>query len=162
MHRYRVTKYDPAFRTDAGAYSREEWTSFSDVGRSFCSVALSQEEYLRVESAYVEAAASFLAEDQAPELRVFGLEIRGDRPSAPIEGALVARANLAAVCRSVLRGEIWCKLEADGRFVHFGWDYYMYIGVMRPCEDAISRARSLGLFVEEFESPYLVVDEEEG
>jgi hypothetical protein len=161
MHYFRVTKYDPAFRTAAGAYAKDEWTSFSDVGRSFCGLTLSREEYLRVESAYVEAAASFLAEDQAPELRVVGLEIRGDHPSAPVEGSLVAQGDLAAVCRSILRGEFWCKLEADGRFVHFGWDYYMYLGVTRPCERAISKAKSLGLFVEDFASPYLD-DEEKG
>lgn len=160
MHRYRVTKYDPAFRTAAGAYAKEEWSSFNDVGRSFCGVTLSREEYLRAESAYVEVATSFMAEDGAPELRVVGLEIHDDRPSAPAEGSLVATVNFPAVCRSVLRGEYWCKLEAEGRFVHFGWDYYMYVGVLHRCERSVSTAKSLGLFVEEFESPYLVVDEE--
>jgi len=162
MHRYRVTKYDPALRTAAGAYAKDEWTLFSDVGRSFCGVTLSCEDYLRAESAYVEAAAAFLAEDSAPELRVVDIEIRGDRPNAPAEGSLVARADFPAFCRSILRGEFWCKLEAEGRFIHFGWDYYMYVGIIRRCESAISKAESLGLFVEEFESPYLVVDEEKG
>jgi hypothetical protein len=160
MHRYRVTKYDPALRTAAGAYVKDDWTSFSDVGRSFCCVTLSRDEYLRVESAYVEAASAFLAEDRAPELRVVGLEIRDDRPSAAVEGSVVARADFDSVCRSVLRGEFWCKFEADRRFVHFGWDYYMYVGVMNPCERSILRATALGLFVEDFTSPYLLVDEE--
>jgi hypothetical protein len=155
MHGFRVTKYDPALRTAAGAYGKDEWTSFSDVGRSFSGTTLSREEYLRVESAYVEAAEAFLAEDRAPELRVVGLEIRGARLSVPAEGSHVARGAFAGICRSILRDEFWCKLEADGRFVHFGWDYYMYVGVLHPCEGAISRAKSLGLFVETFESPYI-------
>jgi len=160
MHRFRVSKYDPALRTVSGVYGKDEWTSFSDVGRSFSGTTLSREEYLRVESAYVEAAAAFLAEDRAPELRVVGLEIRGDRPTAPVEGSHVARGAFAGVCQSILRDEFWCKLEADGRFVHFGWDFYMYVGVLNPCERAIVRAKSLGLFVETFESPY--IDETRG
>lgn len=161
MHRFRVTKYDPAFRTAAGAYQKEEWTSFSDVGRSFSGTTLSREDYLRVESAYVDAAAAFLAEDRSPELRVVGLEIRGDHPGVPAEGSLTTREDFPSICRSILRGDFWCKLEADGRFVHFGWDYYMYVGVLHPCESAISKAKSLGLFVEDFDSPYLI-DEKEG
>lgn len=153
MHRYRVTKYDPALRTTAGAYGNDDWTSFRDVGRSFDGVKLSHDEYLRVESAYVDAASAFLAEDRAPELRVVGLECV-HRPGALVEGAVVARADFASVCRAVLREEFWCKLEADDRFVHFGWDYYMYVGVMNPCDGSISRAEALGLFVEDFESPY--------
>ncbi len=160
MNRYRVTKYNPALRTAAGAYLKDEWTSFSDVGRSFDGLILSQDEYLRVESAYVEAASAFLAEDRAPGLRVVGLEIRDDRPSAPVEGSVITQADFPSVCRSVLRREFWCKLEADDRFVHFGWDYYMYVGVVNPCERSILRAEALGLFVEDFESPYLLADEE--
>ena len=160
MHRFRVTKYDPAFRTAAGAYAKDDWTSFSDVGRSFLGVTLNREEYLRVESAYVEAAVAFMTEDRARQLRVVGLEIRGDHHRAPVEGSFVSAGDLAAICQSILRGAFWCKLEADDRFVHFGRDYYMYLGVLHRCEGAISKAKSLGLFVEDYVSPYLEHEEE--
>ena len=38
-------------------------------------------------------------------------------------------------------------------FIHFGWDYYMYIGMPHPCPTAQARAAELGLYVEEFASP---------
>lgn len=41
-----------------------------------------------------------------------------------------------------------------GGFVHFGYDYYMYVGVETPCPQAQRLAAQLGLFVEEMRSPY--------
>jgi hypothetical protein len=42
-----------------------------------------------------------------------------------------------------------------------GYDFYMYIGVPRVEESALSAASDLGLFVEEFESPYRVDADED-
>jgi hypothetical protein len=154
MHQYRVTKYDPVFRDATGAYTKQEWTRFCQIGDSFDGVTLTSSEYLRVESSYIETASLFLAEDHAPDLHAVSLEILADRPNAPAEGSTVADRDFAAACRSVLREEFWCKFEAEGRFVHFGSDYYMYIGVRSRCDKAIEKAEALGLFVEEFDSPY--------
>lgn len=41
MYEYRITKYNPAFRKSNGAFSKDEWTSYSDVGGTFSGVALS-------------------------------------------------------------------------------------------------------------------------
>jgi hypothetical protein len=46
-------------------------------------------------------------------------------------------------------------LEGGEGFIHFGWDYYMYIGVPHPCPTARVRAADLGLYIEEFASPYV-------
>jgi len=161
MYQYRVTKYDPAFRNDSGAYTKDDWTMFRDIGSSFCGVTLSKAEYLRVESSYVEAATAFLMEDRSPELKVVSLEIRTDLPTVPPEGSFVAWSKFGSVCRSVLREEFWCMLQGEERYVHFGWDFYMYIGVVSPCEKAIERAQALGLFVEECASPIDPDNEEE-
>jgi hypothetical protein len=32
------------------------------------------------------------------------------------------------LARLILREKLWCKLESKDMFVHFGYDYYMYIG----------------------------------
>ena len=161
MYQYRVTKYDPAFRNDSGAYTKDDWTMFRDIGSAFGGAILSKTEYLRVESSYVEAATAFLTEDRSPELKVANLEIRTDLPTVPAEGSLVSWSDFGSVCRSVLREEFWCMLQAEERYVHFGWDYYMYIGVVSPCEKTIEKARALGLFVEECASPIDSDDEAE-
>jgi hypothetical protein len=154
MHQYRVTKYDPTLRDSAGAYTKEDWTSFSDIGRSRGGVALTEEDYLRVESAYIDIAKKFIAEDSIPALRVVGLENRDAFAKAPAEGVLISERDLPAVCRSILREEFWCRLESDDRFLHFGYDYYMYVGVKSRCLASIVAAEACGLFVEQFDSPY--------
>lgn len=62
--------------------------------------------------------------------------------------------SLAPVLRGILREKYWAKLETKNAFIHFGWDYYMYIGVPGAPKQASAYAATNGLFVEEFESPY--------
>ena len=63
--------------------------------------------------------------------------------------------SIGEFIRRILRQEFWCRLEGSEGFIHFGWDYYMYIGVPHPCPTARARAAELGLYVEEFASPYV-------
>ncbi|MBB6096444.1 hypothetical protein HNQ60_005366 [Povalibacter uvarum] len=155
MQHYRVTKYDPARRDLTGAYLSDDWTAHSDIGQSFAGVALTEERYLAAENAYLESAVAFLKEAGVRELAVVGLENAGEHPNPPRDGAAVSIERLPEVLRSLLREEYWCKLEGQSAFVHVGWDYYMYIGVLAPCPVAESVAQSRGLFVEQIiRSPY--------
>lgn len=63
--------------------------------------------------------------------------------------------RIGEIISRILREEFWCRLEGGESFIHFGWDYYMYIGVPHPCPTARARAAELGLYVEEFASPYV-------
>jgi len=56
--------------------------------------------------------------------------------------------------RQILREVFWCRLKAQGGFVYFGWDYYMYIVVPHPCPEAEKLAEEVGLYSEKFASPY--------
>ena len=40
-------------------------------------------------------------------------------------------------------------------FVHFGWDYYMYIGSAKQCTGTIVQIQKSGLYIEQYKSPYL-------
>jgi hypothetical protein len=154
MQHYRVTKYDPARRDVSGAYPTDDWTSHSDIGQSFGGHTLTEERYAAVENAYLESAVAFLKEAGVRELAVVGLENAGAHVDSPPEGAVIPTERLPAVLRSLLREEYWCKLESKSAFVHVGWDYYMYIGVLESCPLAESIAQSRGLFIEQFRSPY--------
>ena len=154
MNEYRVTKYNPAFRGPSGAYTRNEWISFGDIGRSFDGVKLTPEAYERVEDAYVAAAVAFLRESAVPHLAVRALENKQGQAVPICEGDALPIEQLADVLRGVLREQFWCRLEANDAFVHVGWDYYMYVGVPRPCPAARRKAEELGLYVEDFSSPY--------
>ena len=62
--------------------------------------------------------------------------------------------QLGSVIQLVLREEIWCRLECPTGFLHFGWDYYMYVGVPHLCPESLELAKRMGLFVDELKSPY--------
>lgn len=159
---YQVTKYDPADRDQHGHYAGAE-PATSDHGP--------------VETAYLQAIAAFAEEAGVDQLAIrepqiggfahFGLEPPVDGygladlfPTGPIgfhDGALVPMAAGLELVRAMLRDNgAWCRLEAEGAFtVHVGWDQYLYLGSSRPCEAALARTRSLGLFPERLErSPY--------
>ena len=66
---------------------------------------------------------------------------------------VVSDQDLDKVVRMTLREVIWCKMIGDnGVYLHFGYDYYMYIG--SNIEAASLGAPPQGMFYEEMESPY--------
>jgi small subunit ribosomal protein S1 len=159
---YQVTKYDPADRDQHGHYTGAE-PATSDHGP--------------VEAAYLQAIAALAEETGIDQLAIrepqiggfvhFGLEppVDGyglaDLFPADLagfhDGALVPIAVGLELVRAMLRDNgAWCRLEAEGSFaVHVGWDQYLYVGSSRPCEAALARTRSLGLFPERLDaSPY--------
>lgn len=159
---YRVTKYDPADRDQHGSYIGAE-SAVSDHGP--------------VEAAYLQAVIAFaegsgvdrvaIREPQIGGFVHFGLEPRVDGfglaglfPADLTgfhDGAVVPIALAVELVRAMLRDNgAWCRLETEGEFtVHVGWDQYLYIGSSEPCEAALARTRSLGLFPERLDaSPY--------
>jgi hypothetical protein len=158
VNEYRVTKYDPALRDERGAFTRNEWTSIKDVGSSFDGIVLTEERYTEVERAYVEAAVAFLDEAGVARLKVENLESPRVNNLEFSDGQILSVDRLPHVLRRLLRGEFWCRLQGDETFVHVAWDYYMFIGVPIPCPSARAFATKLGLFVEDFLSPYKDLD----
>lgn len=151
---YRVTKYDPALRGPNGEYMGDDWIMFSQIGQSFSGVVLTEQEYKRVENAYVKVALAFLSESGIPALRVVGLQNSRKHQLEFADGSLLTSERLSDAFGRILRNEFWCRFQAEDGFVHFGWDYYMYIGVSRRCPAAEQTASELGLHVEEFTSPH--------
>jgi hypothetical protein len=153
MFEYRITKYDPRFRDERGAYTRPDWIRFQDVGEIFSGAVLTREAYDAVENAYVASAISFLREVGLYSLRVVAMD-RGPGNSPFSPGSVLGLDDIALAIRGLLREKYWFKLESAQAFIHIGWDFYMYVGVPRECPQSISETRRLGLFAEEFRSPY--------
>ena len=154
QYQYRVTKYDPELRATSSVYPPDDWTSRSDIGKPFRGGILTEERYLSTEQAYLRAASAFLAEAKILQLKIVGLENRGEKLHAPSKNSTVKSEDIPILLRSLLREEFWCKLECPSSFIHVGYDYYMYIGVPHACTDASILAQRLGLFVETFQSPF--------
>jgi hypothetical protein len=166
MREFRVTKYDPWLRDANGYYlKRDEWTYFAQVGRTLGGETLTLEAYAETEDRYVEALFRFMAAAGTLMLRVTTLvkplARRSKASASPVDAMVRAVRNgdafhgdtLAILVRCILRNEIWARLVADdGFFVHFGDDYYMYIGVND--DEFIAPPMPPGIFVEPFHSPY--------
>lgn len=64
--------------------------------------------------------------------------------------------DVSDLIRLNLRSILWCKLvHEDTMYVHFGYDYYMYIGSQRCDHETTDAVTRSGLYVEDFVSPYL-------
>ena len=176
MFCYRITKYNPDFRDEDGVFEGEDWTSISDVGKNFSGRILTFEEYLSVENKYISSALHFFNETDLKKLSVVGLEQKQDQKrniedarfsginyekNIFREGMEIDGSNLPQLCRLILREIIWCRLESNQNFyIHFGWDFYMYIGTSIWPDVSIDFTKREGLFVEEMESPYFQLSDE--
>jgi hypothetical protein len=119
---------------------------------------LSESEYLAVEATYLFAVEAFLREAKIEALCLRCLENKAGRklPKFVQTQAILTVSQCVEFARLALREVAWGKLVAPGRaYVHFGYDYYMYLGLPSQCKGAIAAVQSRGLFVEQFRSPYL-------
>ncbi|MFZ0443661.1 MAG: hypothetical protein WAM95_03215 [Bacillus sp. (in: firmicutes)] len=161
MNSWRITKYDPLTRDDDGSYlNLEEWTCFSEVGTK-----VSMEEYQKQEEKYLHAITTFIAEMGLKRVYVTALEqwsdeVRNQNAEEFLSkiwiGKTVTVQEVRGLAKLTLRNAIWCKLGFKKQFfVHFGYDYYMYIGASEGCAKAKEVVKETGLFIEDFQSPYL-------
>lgn len=152
MNQYRITKYNPIFRNMYGHYTAREWTDFSDVGKEFNGVILTMDKYLYYENAYIKTAISMLKSCNINNLIIKNLEIYNN--DNLFENQIFFLENIPNAIRNILRNNFWCKLETKEFFIHFGFDYYMYIGCTLEKEKVTQIANSNHLYCEEFLSPY--------
>jgi hypothetical protein len=169
MFYWRITKYNPKNRDTRVAYLINEWTAYSDINKIFDGKSLNYSEYLAVENAYINAINLFMVCNSLTELPVDYLEkkrkLYQDPNLSPMmikmfsqikSGISFNKNEIEIIARLVLREQLWCKLGTENTmFVHFGYDYYMYIGSAKKCVKTIQQIQQSGLFVEEFISPYL-------
>jgi len=149
MNEYRITKYDPCKRNNEGHYTDlEEWTDYSEVGNK-----VSLDEYEKIENAYIESAFELINDSGCKELKVSGLEDFKNESNLK-EHQIIPSKNIRPILQAILRNKFWCRLESENSFIHFGWDFYMYIGVSKSNESTIKGIEQRGLFVEKFISPY--------
>lgn len=151
MRRYRITKYDPQYRNGLGIYVRNEWTSIADIGKQFEDGILTEAAYEEVESNYIQCCMDLIHAAAIGSLRIVQPEIYDNTASLP--GAVSNDREMSEVIREILREKCWAKLEAHRFFIHFGYDYYMYVGTSVPKCDVAEIARKYHLFCELSGSP---------
>ncbi|HEV2601884.1 MAG TPA: hypothetical protein VGT41_06360 [Candidatus Babeliales bacterium] len=167
MFNWRITKYNPKYRNTNGVYLKNEWTSYSDIEKQFSNEVLTFDDYIKIENRYIEATRLLMKCANITSLHLDSLEISDvDKEDVHLsasmvevfdrlqEGLVVDLSMLDDVVRLILREVIWGKLQTKNFYVHFGYDYYMYVGSIDRSIEAIKKIEDLGLFVEPYSSPY--------
>lgn len=151
MTEYRITKYNPSNRVD-GVYIEDEWTSISDIGKVFGGTKLSQDVYLQTEQAYIDCCIELIKKAQVSKLSTEQAEYYTENIHFP--SIISNTQDIRQVITACLREQCWLKLVAKDFFIHFGYDYYMYIGSVLPSNRVTEIATRYGLYCEEYPSPY--------
>jgi hypothetical protein len=167
MFEYRITKYNPLFRDSRGAYTKDDWTSVSDFSGDYETSKFS--EYLMVENAYLFAIESIAKLNKINGFYYSRIEKNRHLNSFPDISLSDSRKiiktmkpmrkyplpNVLKVSQLCLREQTWCMIYSRKEmFVHFGYDYYMYIGSKANIQPLITSITDRGLFVEVMKSPY--------
>lgn len=165
---WRITKYDPKNRDENGFYINDEWTSVSDIGKKYDDVEFTFDSYLFYENAYVDAVLKIMQGNNLQALKIKSLQKKlYNNYSNFIEpdskrfykslktNTMISIQDISQIVRFALREIIWCKLVSDRMLVHFGYDYYMYVGSEYKSQEMLDVIKSNGLFVDEMKSPYL-------
>jgi len=168
IYYWRITRYNPKNRDENGIYKKNDWTSVNDIGKMFNQKKLTFETYLLSEKAYINAILQIMNGGSIKSLQVESLEknvytnyVDFVEPEsrryyhALKNGMQISINDIPQLMRFVLREIVWCKLICDVMFVHFGYDYYMYVGSENQTEGVLSDIMSSGLFIEEMVSPYM-------
>lgn len=168
MISWRITKYNPIFRDKKGSYLKNDWAASSDIGKFFENKEFTYDEYLKIEDAYIAAILLFmefvetdtlkitnLAKKFKPNLNNFYSQQMLNAFNDVNEYDIINKNLVELIARLALRENLWCKLESEDMYVHFGYDYYMYIGISKKCtNNIIDKIETKGLFVESYQSPY--------
>lgn len=154
-YKWRITKYNPLYRDSNGIYCKNEWTSYSDIGKVFDGIELTSNEYNRYENLYINAIIILMDYNKVDKLCVSQLEKYDDCNDIE-NGMMLLKEQIKVVVSLILKEKIWCKLELYGLFyVHFGYDYNMYVGSNYNCYIALDKIMKSNLYIEFFKSPYL-------
>ena len=150
VREYRITKYNPSNRIN-GVYTGDEWTSFSDIGKVFDGTVLSQDAYLITENAYIDCCIELIEKAKISRLYIEQAQYYTENIRFP--SSICTTEEIRQVITACLREQCCLKLTSNDFFIHFGYDYYMYIGSSLFAESVIETATHYGLYCEEYSSP---------
>ncbi len=167
MKEYRITKYNPKYRNELGHFIRGDWTSYNDIGKICNDVLITYEDYLKVENQYINTIVEIMSSLKMNEISLVEREKNHTKLYDKKTTKEMKRLNrklkrrnavfiseIPDLCRLILREYAWAKIESKKMFVHFCYDYYMYIGLEEQYEYVIDKVKYIGLFIEQMESPY--------
>lgn len=172
MYRYRISKYNPQYRDEKGIYSKEEWTSYSDVGKIYNGKVFDKNDYLKTEMFYCNTVLYILKVNKVKEVVIEDLELnysidelermlqsKGFDLSVKEKNLITLLANgnkikvydLHIYLKLILRECFWCRLidYESSSAIEFGYDYYIYLYSKSILSDEVADVwRQNGIYIE--------------
>lgn len=167
MNYISITKYDPVYRVE-GKYIKDEWTSFSDVGKEFDNLKLSLRDYLSAEEKYISALFLIFKYFKCKSVRLINIYKNDNQSIDKLDSALVNtylkieekeyeldlnrdefffKNIIMLTLREALSNSLEIYLD-ENNFIEFGYDYYMYLCTNKEdLKDVFNQIRELGLFI---------------
>jgi len=161
-----VTKYDPKNRDSSGSYLVNEWTSYSDIGRTFDNILLTRQKYKEIEDKYINAIYKLINFSGSIKVKITKLEKTSDindfvrkqddtlfqtySKIKDLDDIDVDKEMLLEVLLLIIREYMWCNLQIDNDIkITFGYDYYMYFSGVNLNSKILEDIKRTGLFVED-------------
>lgn len=158
MIEFLITKYNPQNRIE-GKYTAHEWTSISDIGKLFDDGVLTYSRYKQVERRYIACCIELLQKAGISELVVSSPEYYDEGLFLP--SVLSTEREIQETIMNCLQEKCWAKLENRNFFIHFGYDYNMYVGTNLSVTVVQETSKKHSLFCEVKSSPYSIEDSDE-
>lgn len=152
---YRITKYNPKLRDNQGKYAQEEWTSYYDIGDIFGCKIFTKEQYYRIEDAYINCIDEITNILQLQEFIIHNYENYLNNKLLWKNNQIIKKEKLRQLIQDCLREKCWCKITANHFFLHFGYDYYIYVGCIIDSLKISEICNKYGLYGEIINSPYI-------
>ena len=146
MFKYRISKYNPEFRDDEQTYTREKWTSYSDIGKTFADGFLSEQEYLKVEKEYTNFIYDLFSEFKIKNIKILKQEPENVFKKTAFD---INDKWLYTLIQKNIREEFWCKFKAEQFEFYMGYDFYLHIDFKNDIEKHLEKlAKKHNLFLE--------------
>ena len=147
LYEFRISKYDSRFRINE-VYCKEDWTSIGDIGKKFGGKEFTYSEYEQTECRYLKLVEEICSELDVTQMKITDLEDRSGECDYQNGATLTSVKQITNLVKDCLREKYWCKLSTKNFYIHFGYDYYLYIGSCLNFQYMNNLVSKNGLFIE--------------
>lgn len=167
----RISKYDPRYRV-SGTYTRNEWTSVSDIGKRYGEYLFVGKDYLCMENNYISCIMELISYVPGDRFVIRHYEHQGRIPfmlrikltralksglyflRKPLwkNGQVLSTKDIPAFATDCLRERCWGVIYGKRMSIRFGYDYYMYVDSALPSSLVVDIAHKHNLFCEVMQS----------
>ncbi len=124
MFCYRISKYDPRLFVE-GKYIKDEWTDYSDIGKIYNKKTLTFEDYVIVESNYINCILNVLNAIKCFNLKIENLEKYEDVLWNDYQKITITDIDL--LLKDCFRNKCWCKISSENFCLCLGYDFYLHL-----------------------------------